>query len=312
MFQRQSFNAKREQPRRSIEVTSTSPLNFVYMCVIYVFKRFVFSPVHIKIGIYVTALLVCSVFKDFHFTKHTNYLAQSSNVFNQYFVKFGWAWTLLASLPFVLMTSLVYTGRNLSHVKNHITRVLIATLGWYVFTSIFDFVETKTGQCSNKLFMHKIDCRKNKHEWLYGFDISGHTFILMHSLFLMIEEVKIFHDWELFHRKLVEKLDQFSGGDSTRDLSSSKERLTIDNQFKRAEILYKIFNPFIKFNFVFMALLALLWEAMLLTTFLYYHTMLHKVIAAVCAIGIWFLTYKTWYPSKDVFFSPGLPGDGSI
>ena len=290
--------------RKKIELTSTNPLNFFFMCILVVFKRFVFSPIHIKVGIYVLALIICSVLKDFHVISNTNYLAQKNNVFNVYFVKFGWGWTLVACVPFILMTSLVYTGNNWNNVKNHLARAGVATLGWYVFTTAFERIDTMTGRCSNMNILLKIDCKKSKHDWINGFDISGHTFILMHSLFLMIEEVRVFHDWDLFYKKVQEKL---SSNDS--DLS---ERTTIDNQYKRAEILYKLFNPFIKINFIFMALLALLWEAMLLTTFLYYHTIMQKLFAAFFAITLWFFTYKSWYPNKNAFMSPGLPGDGSI
>jgi hypothetical protein len=274
------------------------------MCVIYVFKKFVFSPIHIKIGIYVSALLVCSVLKDFNIVGSSSYLAQKDNILNAYFVKFGWAWTLVACVPFVLMTSLVYTGYNWIVVKNHLARIAIATLAWYVFTSLFDHVDTVTGKCSNKQITLKSDCKRNKHEWL-GFDISGHTFMLMHALFLMIEEVRIFHDWDLFNRKLQEKLGYGSEKEPT-------EKATIDNQYKRADILYKLFTPFIKINFIFMALLALLWEVMLLTTFLYFHTIMHKLLAAFFAIAIWFVTYRAWYSNKSLPLSPGLPGDGSI
>ena len=297
--------SSRKQLKKILE-TPTSPLNFVLMCLVFVFKRFVFSPLHVKIGLYMSALLVCSVLKDFHLISNMNYFAQKNNVFNVYFVKFGWAWTLIACIPFVLMTSLVYTAYNLNVVKNHLIRIAIATLAWYVFTSSFDYIDSLTGKCTNKEIALKHVCKKSKHEWINGFDISGHTFILMHSLFMMIEEVKVFHDWDLFHRKLSEKL-----GFSTSDKEPG-EKATIDNQYKRAEILYKLFTPFIKLNFIFMAILALLWEAMLLTTFLYFHTIMHKLVAASLAIIVWFFTYKTWYANPNLLISPGLPGDGTI
>jgi hypothetical protein len=134
----------------------------------FVFKRFVFSPIHIKIGIYVSALLICSVLKDFNIVGHSSYLAQKNNVFNVYFVKYGWAWTTVACTPFVLMTSLAYTGLNWSVVKNHVIRIGVATLAWYLATGFFDHVDTVTGRCVNKEILLKRDCKKRNHEW-HGF-----------------------------------------------------------------------------------------------------------------------------------------------
>lgn len=296
-------------PKKSIESTQPSVANFIYMCFMFIFKRFVFAPTYIKIGIYISALIGCSLIRDFGLIKNTNYLANKNNIFNRYFVKLGWAWTMVALVPFITMTSLVYTSFNPKHMKNHLSRILIATLVWYVLTSTFDFLDGFTGNCSVKDFRKKLDCKVNKHEWLNGFDISGHTFILIYSLLMMVEEVGIFNEWDSFHRKLLETLDSSlqSGGGGGSDQSRN------DYPFVRAESLYRILTPYIKINFVFMAFLALLWEIMLLSTFLYFHTMMHKLLAAFCAVAVWFCTYKYWYVNKNLgCWTPGLPGDGSI
>lgn len=193
-----SNNPQGGHPKKSVDCSQASVQNFVYMCFIFVFKRFVFAPTYIKIGIYVSALLVCSLIRDFRVLGHgtsTNFFAQKHNFLNQYFVKLGWAWTLAALVPFVSMTSLVYTSFNVKHVKNHMSRVLIATIAWYTMTSLFDLIDTVTGHCSvHQAVVSKRDCKVNKHEWL-GFDISGHTFILIYSLLIMVEEVRIFNEW---------------------------------------------------------------------------------------------------------------------
>lgn len=193
---RRMSSSSSNQPKKNIDSSQTTVQNFVYMCFMFVFKRFVFAPTFIKIGIYVGALVVCSLMRDFRmFSSSTNYFAQKGNFFNQYFVKLGWAWTLLVLLPFISMTSLVYTNFNIRHMRNHLSRILIATIAWYVFTYFFDILDQMTGSCSVHSFASKRECKLNKHEWINGFDVSGHTFILIYSLLIMVEEVRIFNEW---------------------------------------------------------------------------------------------------------------------
>lgn len=297
----QSTTSTKTQTKKKINYTQPTVMDFLYSCIIYFFKRIVLCPVHVKIGIYLIALVICSIIKDFQIIPQTSYFSNKHNIFNQYFVKLGWAWTLAVITPFILMTSSIYNSLNLNYIKNHLIRILIATIGWFILTFIFDYIDTQTGSCSLKSIKNKILCKTNKHEW-NGFDISGHTFILMHSLFFMNEESKVFSTWELFYKKLNEKIGH---------CDQNNEILTF-NVYERSKKLYDILTPLIKLNFILIGVLSLLWEVMLLTTCLYFHTMLHKIFAAFGAIGIWFLTYKTWYENKNLPLSPGLPGYGSV
>jgi len=293
-------NANKKPPvkKKNIDVSTTTPLNFLLMFVIFVCKKFVFAPTYVKIGIYSGLLLFCSLIKDFNLAYHKTYLAQKSNIFNVYFVKYGWFWTMLVTVPFVSMTSIVYTGGNLALMRKNLTRLLIATGIWYLSTNFFDYVDSQTGYCILATHRTKTDCKSNSYDWINGFDISGHTFILMHSLFLMIEEAKVFNEWENFRKKVDDMV-------SKEDESDESELTAYD----RAQYWFNRLTPLIKFNFIVMALLALLWEVMLIATFLYFHTIMHKLLAACAAILAWFFTYKTWYQNRD--YSPGLPGTGT-
>lgn len=101
LYRRRSISGQTSSSTRmkkSIDYAQPSVLNFINMCFIFIFKRFVFAPSHIKIGIYTIALFICSIIRDFNILPHTNYFSQKHNIFNLYFVKLGWAWTLFASL----------------------------------------------------------------------------------------------------------------------------------------------------------------------------------------------------------------------
>ena len=292
---------KKKHEKIKIETTSQGPLNFIYMCLMVVFKRFVFAPAHVKIGVYMGALLICSVLKDFNIVGKNNFFAYKHNFLNQYVVKLGWLWSLVVLLPFIGMTSAVYTGFNFKYICQHLSRLAIATFFWFSLTTLFDKIDTNTGKCAHNVIRTKKECKTNNHEWL-GFDISGHTFLLMYALLIMLEEVKVFYSWESFHRRLNEKLinDSNEKIDSLSPIS--------ENAIERAAYWYKLLTPLIKLNFFIMAVLALLYEVMLLSTFLYFHTIMHKLLAAFTAVIIWFLTYKTWYPNRNILLNPGMPG----
>ena len=221
-------------PKMSIDCTQPSVQNFVYMCFMFVFKRFVFAPTHIKIGIYMSALIVLSVMRDFRdgganaHAHSTNYLAQKHNIFNQYFVKLGWAWTLTALVPFVTMTSLVYTSFNPALMKNHLARIIVATVFWYMLTNSFDLIDSFTGQCSVADARSKSECKGKRHEWINGFDISGHTFIPIYSLLIMVEEVRIFNEWVRFRQQFdVSRLQIFDNDMNSKSIIISSSLRTI-------------------------------------------------------------------------------------
>ncbi len=109
------------EPKKTIDSTGDPTINgFFLMIVVSALKKFVFAPTFIKIGIYVGTLIVCSLIRDFNLIGSDTYLAHKNNIFNVYFVKLGWFWTLLICTPFVLMTSIVYTGFNKFYIRNNI------------------------------------------------------------------------------------------------------------------------------------------------------------------------------------------------
>ncbi len=117
---------KKNLQKKEIDSTGDpTPANFFLMILFSVLKRFVFAPTHIKIGIYMSTLVVCSLINDFNLFSRTSYLAQKDNFVNVYFVKLGWFWTLLVCTPFVLMTSIVYTGFNKFFIRNNLGRIFI-------------------------------------------------------------------------------------------------------------------------------------------------------------------------------------------
>ena len=247
----------------------------------YFIRRTLLVSEYNKIGFNIIALLICSFLKELSFVSQPFYLTSKKSFLNIYFVKIGWAWTLILTIPFVLLSSSVVSNGKINLMIQNIIRLMIATLNWYLMTNLFEQIDIITGRCKSKEFSKKLDCKRNGNEWIDSFDISGHTFLLMYSLLVMSEEAKVFELWE--NKKYEESIKKFKW--------------------------FNVFTPFVKILIASMSILTVLWELMLVVTFLYYHEFTHKLLAAFFAISAWYLTYKRWFARKDLFLSPGLPGD---
>ena len=234
------------------------------------------SPVF-KAAIYWLVILTGSFLHDF-FPFPQSYLSNKRNVFNVYFVKLGWGWTLGLMIPFVCLTSLVYTSCDPFAMLKHLSRLAVGTFGWYFWVNFFVFIEEQTGFCEGEeTLTSKRICHLQGFHW-DGFDISGHTFLLTYSALIITEELQV-KQW-------------FSSTNSETDPPPHFKHLS--------PLMAAVIDAF----FTGSALLLLLWEFMLVCTTLYFHTVLQKVFGALIAFFTWYITYGIWYKEN---LSPGLP-----
>ena len=285
----------------------TSVKEVLIMMVLHVCKKIIFFDVGIKVALYLASLFLVSLIGDFIPYPKT-YLARSDNLFNVYFVKMGWAWTLVFSTPFLLMTSYTLCCGNMQKlIRHHLPRLIIATGFWFIWTKTFNMIESSFGRCNIKNFDTKSSCLKAGHLW-HGFDISGHAFILIYSSLLMMEEARPIVNWETINEHL--RNEEYTR--NTRDRSPSRNPLRNlpDDELLKLKYLYKRYTPAIRLLFVGMTALQLLWDIMLVGTMLYYHRMIEKVLSGIIAILTWFFTYRTWYPSRK--FLPESAGRGQF
>jgi hypothetical protein len=101
------------------------------------------------------------------------YTARPKNILNEYFVKFGWGWTLGIVLPFSVMCGAAFDGWK--GILSAGFRCAVATGVWFGFTTLFNVI------------------RKTLNT---DFDISGHAFILIWSNMFLVEEAKAYIGWE--------------------------------------------------------------------------------------------------------------------
>ncbi|XP_026730465.1 FIT family protein CG10671 [Trichoplusia ni] len=315
MTSRGSFKSTRmnyKVQNEPLETKGTKPtreestiLEIFVLMIVHLCKKILFYDTNLKIAIYLGALFLLSIVADV-LTFPKTYFARSDNVFNQYFVKIGWFWTLFMTIPYVSITSYITCcGRRSLIATGHLSRLLVATAFWYLWTTVFNVIETNYGRCNNKIYDNKIACLQNSHFW-NGFDLSGHCFILIYSSLVMIEEAKAINGWERIKDYIRDEKYARSIDDKSASINPLKNISTDElNILKKS---YESYTPYVRAFIIAIALLQLLWDVMLVSTILYYHIMVEKFISGVIAILTWFVTYRVWFTIPNIL--PNLPGEG--
>lgn len=242
-----------------------------------------------KAAIYWLIVVLGSFIHEFY-PLPQSYLSYRRNVFNVYFVKFSWGWTwTLLSLLSILCTAIL-TSWNVVQMMRHYSRLLVATLGWFALTTMFEYVEHFTGTCTGDASHNsKLTCHRNGYFW-EGFDVSGHTFLLIYCCLTISEEIQVVKHLE---KKIKESYNQQNPG--------SKGSLSFS-----AKYWYKLLRPFIYVVFICTSLIMVLWEFMLVTTCIYFHTVLQKLLGAIIAIATWWGTYCYLYVQDNGLFLSNL------
>lgn len=282
---------------------SSIGLIFVTM-ILHVCKKSLLFDTRLKVAIYCAALFIVSLIADF-IPMPKSYFSRSDNALNQYFVKWGWGWLLSICIPWIVLTAHTIGCGRKSILLKHFGRIVIATVAWLLWTKLFNYIETNIGRClstRDPSLQVKARCLQSGRFW-NGFDISGHTFILIYSSLILAEEGSSLIGWEGIkdlimkeeHSRTMPKEPNYG---SLRNLSDEDLRM-----LKKA---HRALTPYLRGLFIAMTLQQLLWDAMLVTTILYYHTMVEKFLGGVAAILTWFATYQWCYKSPKIgLLAPG-------
>ncbi|RAL00973.1 putative inositol phospholipid biosynthesis protein Scs3 [Aspergillus ibericus CBS 121593] len=147
-----------------------------------------------------------------------NYFARKDNIFNLYFVKIGWFWTTLTLLC-LLLSQPAYTRAPIHRARRTLQagiRWAIATSVWYIITQWFfgppimdrGFVMTGGGcervvplvegairnegagdEVDFKTVVTAVACKSVGGAWRGGHDVSGHVFLLVVMVSVVVFEV---------------------------------------------------------------------------------------------------------------------------
>jgi hypothetical protein len=142
-----------------------------------------------------------------------SYFAKKSNVFNQYFVKQGWAWVTFSYFFFLFThpsTGTPWTTDATPRRVRGAIRHAMVSLWWYFTTQWFfgpaiidrgfrltggqcELVEAaeagKVDMESGRQFVTGVACKAVGGKWRGGHDISGHVFLLVLGSMFLLEEV---------------------------------------------------------------------------------------------------------------------------
>lgn len=297
------------------ETRGTKPLpepasvqKVILMMILHVCRKIMFMDTRIKVGIYLASLFVVSLLADvLPFPK--TYFARKDNIFNVYFVKIAWGWTLIMSVPFVVLTSSTYCCGRRDKILKHLLRILIATFSWFLWVRFFSYIESTVGRCNAKgeKYQTKSVCLEKGLFW-QGFDISGHVFILIYSSLVLIEEARAIIGWDGIEDML--RNEEYARASNIKETSNNPLRNLNSEDLEVLKLNYQRYSPFVRGLFIGMTALLILWDVMLVSTMLYFHSMVEKFISGCIAILMWFVTYNVWYTSPS--FLPQMPGQGSF
>uniref|UniRef100_A0A6V7HM69 FIT family protein n=1 Tax=Bracon brevicornis TaxID=1563983 RepID=A0A6V7HM69_9HYME len=281
--------------------TSPSSIGLIMTTMLlHVCKKSLLFDTSVKVGIYFLGIVLISGTAEAYPPPKT-YFARSDNVFNRFFVKWSWAWLLSVIVPWLLLTSqTIGCGRRSVTIK-HVLRIMIATFMWLVCTKWFTYIENTYGRCMNTkdlTLQTKSSCLKAGKFWR-GFDISGHSFILIYASLILAEEGAALVGWEGINDIMVK--EEYSRNMAEK-CSGALSKLT-DTELSILKKNYRLFSPYIRGLFVGMTLQQILWDVMLVSTMLYYHSMAEKFIGGAFAVLVWFFTYRWLF--KICLMSPG-------
>lgn len=278
----------------------TTVSNIFLTVLLFACRKYLFFSTHKRLFVYLI-LLVASVVGDFiKFPKI--YFANSNTFLNQYLVKLGWFWTVLWTLSFLVTTSKVFCLNSRPSITVHATRLVVATFFWYFWTNAFNWLEDYYGKCSGGRGLIRSACKSAGHLWK-SFDISGHVFILIYSTLVMISEARPIIGWDKIQDVLRNEENARKEGKTVATTFSNLK----EEELQEMKTVYKQMTPYVQILFIVITIFVAVWELMLITTMMYFHTMPEKLLAGIVAMSTWFVTYRVWYSSS---FLPPLPGDG--
>ena len=240
-------------------------------------RKYLFADVKVKAGAYFVMVLILSFIADYIPFSQSFYFVQSHNIFNRYGTKLGWFWTCLLTIPFILLTSFLHHGSRTKAFRD-LTRIFIATFVWSYSTNAFMRYEQHTARCHGAEHALRHTCDLEGGKWVPGFDISGHSFLLIYSILVICEEASSFRYWP-----------------STPLTTTSQRRISTTNRREEYDFFQK-YTKYVQYLFVGLFILHLFWDVQLVITVLYYHQFLHKIMGALVAVFCWFITYRIWYP----------------
>ncbi|KAI5481782.1 inositol phospholipid biosynthesis protein SCS3 [Pseudohyphozyma bogoriensis] len=228
------------------------------------------------------------------------YFGDKRNVFNQVFVKLGWAWTTLAFFlylvaafafpPSLYPNSIVIHTNRVSPCLANLRRYLLATTFWWFLTQGTWFFGAGPSIAARVLVLsgavciprdalegggdQELVCRGGPGEyWKGGHDVSGHTFMMVLASLLLFQTITP----TLVSFPLVQRIIAILRPSTPSTSLEDEEKPLVPT------------TPVLLATYANLALIGLWWW-MLLMTSVYFHTPLEKISGLLFGLGGWLFT----------------------
>lgn len=255
-------------------------------------RCYLLIPSNAKIAYYITTLLALSTVQNYVDLPHLESLTGKHSILNQVFVKKGWGFTLAVFLPYRFVSLFLHPKLRVS-LTQLIVRSALTTFFFFIWCQVlFPAIDNFSATCiagNETLTLPKAECLSTEGWQYFSFDISGHSYLLIYCVLIMMEESKeiIYFVWlksQLF-------------GEATKNRKEDSSWPDLDEkQVKSLRKRFSKVSPVVAVTFFNMCALALLWDFMLVVTTLYYHTFAEKMIGTVLALLMWCFLYRGAFP----------------
>lgn len=134
---------KAEKKLGSKPLPDPTPIQqILLLMIVHLCRKVLFIDPNIKVGVYILLVFFGSILSDV-LPIPGSYFSRKDNLFNVYFVKLSWGWTMTFVGSFVYLTSNIYCCGDQVRIRKHFLRLLVATLNWFLWTNLFVQVEDR-------------------------------------------------------------------------------------------------------------------------------------------------------------------------
>jgi len=113
-------------PKKSLNLPSSDRFGVVPNAVLFFCRRIVFAKPKFQLIFWSLVIIGGSILKELQLASES-YLPSKRNIFNIYFVKQGWGWSMALLTPFIYLTTMIYTRDPYKLIPRHFIPLLVAT-----------------------------------------------------------------------------------------------------------------------------------------------------------------------------------------
>ncbi len=196
-------------------------------------------------------------------------------------VKQAWAWVSVVAVLLHLSLCIAFSKGRLSTVLRPFTRYCCATISWMFWINAFRLVSF--------LF--------------WGYDPSGHIWLLSYGSLFLIEEATAIPDLRLYQETMTREIRRRDPSTRVPVQATWMSELPQD-EFRNLRLSFTFSRPVIVAILVVECFVVGAAELMMVGTALHYHAWSEKILASMISTATWYAFYRVYFPRNW----PHMPG----